>query len=326
MNIADWMIAPGVLMAEAQAWRPLGLVDLDRCPHAAVRPSKPAFPLIGLGDPGHPMADALDTVVEPPISAEAIVRQILRAPKAAAAAMHLLRSIQGLEVEAALFLESICYGMLQASAEHLAWLEARPSGVQPAPVGELRLERRGAVLQLVLDRPSARNAIDRSLRDALYEAFTLAALDPDIRSIRLSAEGPTFSVGAELCEFGVTSDAATAHLIRARTLPAFALSPCADKLQAHVRGGCVGSGLEMAAFARQITASRTAWFQLPELAMGLIPGAGGCVSVPRRIGRQRTALMILSGRRINATVALGWGLIDKIIDTPPGDEGGADQR
>ncbi len=80
----------------------------------------------------------------------------------------------------------------------------------------------------------------------------------------------------------------------------------------HVQGACVGAGLEMAAFAGRLTATSDAWFQLPELAMGLIPGAGGCVSVPRRIGKQRTALMILSGRRINAATALRWGLIDAI--------------
>ena len=48
--------------------------------------------------------------------------------------------------------------------------------------------------------------------------------------------------------------------------------------------------------------------------MGIIPGAGGCVSLSRRIGRQRAALMILSGKRINARTALGWGLVDSLID------------
>jgi enoyl-CoA hydratase/carnithine racemase len=50
--------------------------------------------------------------------------------------------------------------------------------------------------------------------------------------------------------------------------------------------------------------------------MGILPGAGGCVSVSRRIGRQRTALMILSGKRLNARQALAWGLIDAIVDEP----------
>jgi enoyl-CoA hydratase/carnithine racemase len=87
-----------------------------------------------------------------------------------------------------------------------------------------------------------------------------------------------------------------------------------DRLEAWVQGGCIGSGLELAALAQRIVARPTAWFQLPELAMGVLPGAGGCVSLTRRIGRQRTALMILSGKRVSARTALEWGLIDAIVD------------
>jgi enoyl-CoA hydratase/carnithine racemase len=96
-----------------------------------------------------------------------------------------------------------------------------------------------------------------------------------------------------------------------------ALVARAGSFSVHVQGACVGAGLEMAAFAARLIATPEAWFQLPELAMGLIPGAGGCVSVPRRIGRQRAALMFLSGRRINAATALRWGLIDAIEHAPP---------
>lgn len=121
-------------------------------------------------------------------------------------------------------------------------------------------------------------------------------------------------MGGDLAEFGTTRDPATAHLIRSRTLPALTIAPRASILDVHVQGACVGAGLEIAAFAARLTATRQAWFQLPELSMGLVPGAGGCVSVPKRIGRQRAGLMILSGRRINAERALEWGLIDAIED------------
>jgi enoyl-CoA hydratase/carnithine racemase len=72
----------------------------------------------------------------------------------------------------------------------------------------------------------------------------------------------------------------------------------------------------MAAWAGRFTAASDAWFQLPELAMGVLPGAGGCVSLTRRIGRQRTALLVLSGKRITARTALDWGLVDQIVDEP----------
>lgn len=247
------------------------------------------------------------------MSPEALTRQILRAPKAASAAVQLLRSLDGLVSGQALPLESQCYAMLQGSAEHAAWLGTRRRVVSRAP-GRLIVERCGDVLNLTLDRPEARNAIDRPLRDALFEAFSLGALDLELRSIRLRAVGEAFSIGGDLNEFGITRDPVTAHLIRCDSLPAVALAGRGAILDVHVQGPCVGAGLEMAAFAGRITARSNAWFQLPELALGLIPGAGGCVSVPQRIGRQRAALMILSGRRINAQIALRWGLIDTIDD------------
>jgi enoyl-CoA hydratase len=297
----------------ADAWQPVGVVDLHACPTDIRIGALPPFPLIGLGDATHPLASTLDAIVERPVSVESLVRQIERAPHAAAVAAQLLRNIEALESGRALQFESACYGLLQGSAEHARWLAARGATPrQSAAAGRVVVDRRGAELRLLLDRPRSRNAIDRAMRDQLVEAFSVAAVDPEVRSIKLRALGAAFSVGGDLDEFGTTRDPATAHLIRSRSLPALALGARADILDAHVQGACVGAGLEIAAFAARLTASSQAWFQLPELSMGLIPGAGGCVSLPKRIGRQRTALMILSGRRINAHTALRWGLIDAI--------------
>jgi enoyl-CoA hydratase/carnithine racemase len=335
MNVADYLIDPfAVGVGVADSWQPLGIVDLGACPADTAeldvcrhntRPLGPAgwrdafalppFPLIGMGDPSHPLAPALDAIVESPVSVEALIRQITRAPRAAAATVQLLRSLDGLPIHRALQLESMCYGMLQASSEHAEWLAARAPARQPAAEGHVRVERHGAILEILIDRPQAHNAIDRRLRDQLFDAFTVAALDPELKSVRLRSVGPTFSVGGDLDEFGTTRDPSMAHLIRSRTLPALALAQRADIFDVHIQGACVGAGLEIAAFAARVTASPNAWLQLPELSMGLVPGAGGCVSVPRRIGRQRAALLMLSGRRINADTALRWGLIDAIGDS-----------
>lgn len=303
---------------------PLAFVDLAD-PRLAPPYRLPPFPIIGLGDHSHPAAGGLDSVVEAPASATGLIGQVTRNPMAAAAAVQLLRSMDGLPVEPALTLESFCYAMLQGSAEHRTWLAQRPRDPAPVPAGRIELARDGDALSVLIDRSWARNAIDRALRDGLFEAFSIAALDPDLERVSLRSVGPVFSVGADLAEFGTTSDPATAFSIRGRTLPALPLSRRAEIVHVHVQGACVGAGLEMAAFAGRVTAAPGAWFQLPELAMGLIPGAGGCVSVPRRIGRRRAALMILSGRRIHAATALAWGLIDAIQDLPPVDPGGADR-
>jgi enoyl-CoA hydratase/carnithine racemase len=79
----------------------------------------------------------------------------------------------------------------------------------------------------------------------------------------------------------------------------------------------VGAGVELPAFAGTVVAAENATFRLPEVAMGLIPGAGGTVSLPRRIGRWRTLYLALSGLSLNAASALAWGLADRVAPGAP---------
>jgi enoyl-CoA hydratase/carnithine racemase len=76
----------------------------------------------------------------------------------------------------------------------------------------------------------------------------------------------------------------------------------------------VGAGTEITAYAGRVVATRDAYFALPEVQMGLVPGAGGSVSVPRRIGHWRAAWLMLTGDRLPASAALRWGLADDIIN------------
>jgi hypothetical protein len=273
----------------------------------------PPCPLIGIGTPDHPRAKDVDLLIEAPLSLAMVAAAIDAQPKAAAVLVQLLRLIADMDAASALVAESLAYGLLQGSDAHAQWLATR-SPAPASPPGQVQLDRTDDQLTITLGRAHAHNAIDRPMRDGLREAFDLAAMDRDITRISLRGVGRSFSVGADLSEFGTTRNPATAHAIRMVTVPAHAIVRCADRLDAHVQGACVGSALEMAAFAARLTASPSAWFHLPELAMGIIPGAGGCVSVSRRIGPQRAALMILSGRRISAATALDWGLIDAIMD------------
>lgn len=292
---------------------PLIVLDLDAEPRDICVDELPPCPVIGIGSRDHPLADHLDVIVESPVSIGQLIDSILANPFSAAICVQLLRLIAHLPVKEALVAESLAMSTLQGGAEHRAWLEARVAG-QERPPGQLHMSRENDVLHLVIDRPAAWNAIDVSLRDGLREAFDLAVLDDSIARIELSAVGKAFGTGAELGEFGTTTDPVAAHGIRLQTLPAHAIVACPARLHVSVQGLCVGSSLELAAFADRLTARSSAIFQLPELKMGLIPGAGGCVSLSRRIGRQRAALLMLSGRRIGARTALDWGLIDAIID------------
>jgi enoyl-CoA hydratase len=321
-QLQSWLADPlGLESTHADRWeahvQPAAFVKLAACSPDTRLTCLPPFPVIGLGDAHTALAASLDAVVEPPITTACLMRQISMAPHAAAVAVELLRNLRHLAPARALAFESLAYATLQGSGEHDAWLARRQRPATPVRPGRLLIEREGAALNLVLDRAEARNAIDRGLRDQLFDAFVVARLDRDIQRVTLRATGAAFSIGGDLQEFGTTRDPAGAHLIRARTLPATVIADCQATFEVHVQGACIGAGLEIAAFASRLTAEPGAWFQLPELAMGLIPGAGGCVSIPTRIGRQRAALMILSGRRVNAATALRWGLIDAIESRPP---------
>jgi enoyl-CoA hydratase/carnithine racemase len=227
----------------------------------------------------------------------------------------LLRGAEGRSVDDGLVAESAVYSMLQAGPEFAAWRDGRAavrtgSGVDPgdAPV---QVGRDGDVLTVTLSRPAVHNALNTAMRDALVEALTVGVADPTV-TVVLQGAGPSFCSGGDLGEFGTTPDPATAHLIRLTRSPAMLAAHLAPRLVAQVHGACIGAGTELAAFATRVVAHPGTFFALPELALGLVPGAGGTVSLPRRIGRHRTAWLVLSGERIGVERARRWGLVDEI--------------
>ena len=103
-------------------------------------------------------------------------------------------------------------------------------------------------------------------------------------------------------------------MIRSTANAAPWLDLLSERITVQIRGAAIGAGIELAAFASRVEASENAWFSLPEVSMGLIPGAGGTVSISRRIGRQLTVRMCLTGERVDATTALNWGLVDALVE------------
>lgn len=265
-------------------------------------------------DASRALVRASDVVVRSADEAQPLVAAIERSPLAAAVLVQLLRATEHLPVADALYAESLAYATLQAGPEYRRWLSGRAARTAPPrdPDPAVVLERSNGELTIELNRPASRNAIDVAMRDGLVEAFQLVLADDSIRRVVLKGRGKCFSIGGDLAEFGTVPDPATGHAIRMMTLPARFLAQCADRVEARVQSACIGAGIELPAFARRVVASKNAFFQLPELEMGLLPGAGGTVSVPRRIGRQRAAWLMLSGERIGARTALEWGLVDAI--------------
>jgi Enoyl-CoA hydratase/isomerase len=251
------------------------------------------------------------TVADPRAAAAAVVRRIASQPCAALALVWLLRSSESLPVSSALIAESSTYSMLLVSREFKSWLASRPPRRDPGGSHRVTLSRAGDVLRVSLDRPDRRNAVDAAMRDALYDGLLIAVADPTVL-VSLDAVGPSFCAGGDLDEFGRATDPAAAHLVRSAISVGRLAALLRDRLTVRVHGACVGAGVELPAFAGRVVAAADTWFWLPEIAMGLIPGAGGTVSLPRRIGRRRTAWLALSGRRLDVDTALGWGLVDAI--------------
>ena len=290
-------------------------VAADALAIAGARLGEVACPTVAIvGAAVAPIVDRFDVVVSSEQDLAPILAVVARAPLAAATLVQLLRHNAGLDTARGLLAESLAYSTLQGGPECGAWLASRglaapaPPSVEPAVL----VSRSGGRLDLVLNRPARRNALSVEMRDALVEALRLAESDASVTEIVLRGNGPAFCAGGDLDEFGTRPDPATAHGVRAIRGPARALAAIADRVTVEVHGACVGAGIELPAFARRVVATPDAFFQLPEVAMGLVPGAGGTVSIPRRVGRQRAAYLCLSGVRLDAEAALAWGLVDEV--------------
>ena len=236
---------------------------------------------------------------------------LLANPVAGTSLALLLRSSAGLDVPAGLVAESATYSALQDGAEFRRWRAQRPA--RPADPGteRVRVQRSGRELRITLARPARRNAVDWRMRDALAGALALAAADPGA-SVVLDGDGPDFCAGGDLDEFGSRPDPAQAHLIRLTRSPALLLHRVGGRTTARLQGACLGAGIELPAFAATVTAAEDTRIGLPEIRLGLVPGAGGTVSLARRIGRWRTAYLALTGQTLDAGQALRWGLVDAI--------------
>ncbi|MCT7658894.1 enoyl-CoA hydratase/isomerase family protein [Mycobacterium deserti] len=238
-------------------------------------------------------------------------------PHASAVCADVLRAVDpAAPAYGGVITESLAYSTLQSGPEFARWLAERGPAQVPVLPNPVQAERGGDTLHVRLNRPTRHNAFSTDARAALLEALEVARLDPSITDVVLSGNGPSFCSGGDLAEFGSFADPASAHLARTRHSPALVLDELTGRIgsrcRAEVHGQVLGSGLEMAAFCGHVISSGDAVFGLPELSLGLIPGAGGTVSITRRVGRWRTAYLVLSGRTIGAVTAMRWGLVDEI--------------
>lgn len=273
------------------------------------------------------LAADFDIVLAPPASAgealvpvtdvageiSAITDAVRANPQAAVALVELLRLGAYTSVPQGLVAESLTFSTLQGGTEFGGWLAARgPASVPPDPEEPVLMARVGTSLEITLNRPHRANAFTAAVRDGLVAALRLADADPTIEGIVLRGAGESFSSGGDLAEFGSSPDPATGHATRVLRSPAWWVAHLARDTRVELHGACVGAGIEVPAFAGTVIAAADTRIRLPEVAMGLVPGAGGTVSLPRRIGPHRTAYLAVTGAELDARTALAWGLVDRL--------------
>lgn len=242
---------------------------------------------------------------------DAIAQTRQRWPHASAAFEQLLEHAPFPSIDEGLVAESLVYSALQAGEEFQAWRRATPRTERPRESSAVYVERSDDELRIVLNRPARRNALNVQMRDEWLDAMAVAHADPTLQVI-VSGNGPAFCAGGDLDEFGSFPSPDEAHEIRLQTSIGAAIAAIADRVTFHIHGACYGSGIELPAFAHRVVAAPDTTIALPEIGLGLIPGAGGTVSMTARIGVERMRALTLSRQPIDAQTALAWGLVDEI--------------
>jgi enoyl-CoA hydratase/carnithine racemase len=170
------------------------------------------------------------------------------------------------------------------------------------------------VAYVTLNRPQALNAFNVLMRDELFEILTAIKQDDEVRVAVFKGSGDrAFCAGADLKEFLTAPSVIKARKIRAvRDLWRLFLS-MPQPLIAALHGYVLGSGIEIALFCDLRIASQVVFFGLPEVGLGILPGAGGTQTLPRILGMAGALDMLLTGRRLNGQEALQMGLVNRIV-------------
>ena len=170
----------------------------------------------------------------------------------------------------------------------------------------VRIDREGDVAFVVIDNPPV-NATSPEVRAGLLDAVNTLAGDEGVAAIVLIGAGKTFIAGADIREFGKP--------MRDPQVPAViaAIEQCGKPVLAAIAGAALGGGFEIALGCDGRIATADAMVGLPEVTLGIIPGAGGTQRLPRLTGLAKAIELVASGRRLKAAEAQRLGLIDDVV-------------
>ena len=169
------------------------------------------------------------------------------------------------------------------------------------------LSTRGRVAVLTVDNPPV-NALSQHVRKGLHDGIKQATADGAVQAIVIACAGRTFIAGADITEFGKPPAEPSLHSV----LDLIEGSP--KPVVAAIHGTALGGGLEVTLACHYRVGVKAARFGLPEVKLGILPGAGGTQRLPRVVGVERGLSMMVSGDPIGADEALKAGLIDEIVD------------
>lgn len=169
-------------------------------------------------------------------------------------------------------------------------------------------ERRGSVFVITLNRPTARNAVNRAVSLEMATALDTLDADDDLVVGVITGAGGNFCAGMDLKAFA----AGERPEIEGRGFAAITEAPPAKPVIAAVEGFALAGGCELALACDMIVAAETAAFGLPEATLGLVAGSGGLVRLPQRIPHQIALEIALTGRRVPADEAHRWGLVNRL--------------
>jgi 3-hydroxyacyl-CoA dehydrogenase len=173
-------------------------------------------------------------------------------------------------------------------------------------------EKKGNVGVISVDNPPV-NALSQAVRQGLLDGLAQALSEPDVEAVVLVCKGRTFIAGADITEFGKPPMAPGLDTVIARF-------DASDKpVIAAIHGTALGGGLEVALGCNYRVAARDAKCGLPEVKLGLLPGAGGTQRLPRLIGFAKALEMIVSGEPVGAAAAKQLGLVDHVVGDGEGD-------
>lgn len=180
------------------------------------------------------------------------------------------------------------------------------------PYKTILLENDGHIGTITLHRPEVMNAVNQAMIDELRDALAIIDKDTELRVLIITGAGKAFQAGADIAELGAMTPMQLLRWNEGLVRINASLEALRQPVIAALNGAAIGGGLELALACSLRVAAAGVKLALPEVKLGIIPGAGGTQRLPRLIGKGRATKMILTGETIRAEQAESMGLVDQV--------------